>query len=166
MKKRKVALGLVVAGAVLGVFLSGRFPGFPGSATTARSLEKAGPSKPEAGAVAKAPNAQPASAAAAPESAPAPTPKKPSAPPPKKLLVRVDEYNYQVTDAAAIAWREANLRDILLLAKRTTGDEDGLRVRILRRKSARYTAWARLYAELETAGLPSDSISMPKELVD
>lgn len=165
MKKRKVALGLVVAGAVLGVFLSGRFPGFPGSATTARSLEKAG-SKPEAGAVAKAPNAQAASAATAPEAAPAPTPKKPSAPPPKKLLVRVDEYNYQVTDAAEIAWREANLRDILLLAKRTTGDEDGLRVRILRRRSARYTAWARLYAELESAGLPSDSISMPKELVD
>lgn len=187
IKKRKIAVGLVAAGAVLGMFLSGRFPGFPGSASSVQSLEKTGQKTAKSGGAGTSETATSGNAALTKQgnsttanqtttattaaqsgSASATTKKtaKPAGPPPEKLVVRVDDYNYQLADASGSAFRDATLRDILSLAKRTTGDDDGLRVRILRRKSARYTAWARLYAELESAGLPSDSISMPKDLVD
>lgn len=153
LKKRTIAGGLVVAGAVLGTMISGLLPGFGAGSgievTTATPTDT--------------------------DSSHAPKPEDPqqtdstdveAAPVPKVLEVRVDDRDYLIPDSSEAGFRRADLSEVITLAKATTGNDEGIRVRIIRSRSARVVAWSTLYDSLEESGLARDSIRMPKELID
>lgn len=81
----------------------------------------------------------------------------------KVLDILVDGHNYQVSIRGK-GYTTFPLNRIIEVASATTGNEDGIRVRILRRDSARVVAWSRLYEALENAGISKDAILMPHEL--
>lgn len=60
----------------------------------------------------------------------------------------------------------AGLDKIIDLALKAQPNDDGVRVRIIRSKSARITAWKSLQAGLVEAGIPAESIVLPKDLVE
>jgi hypothetical protein len=172
MKKRTMVGGLVVCSVVAGMFINGKLPGF-GSGTgiprEAQGTAVESPEKPAAAAT------EPKAVEASPEAKPAPveTAEKPvvdepkEAPkPPDFIDILVEDSNYSVSRGGVGNYRDLKLSQILTLAKMTTGNDEGLRVRILRKPSARYFAYATLRTELEAAGLDSESIRMPHDLVD
>lgn len=175
-RTQKIAGGLVVGGIILGAFLAGKFPGFPGLSTAARSVEKNG-TQPATG-------TQPAGATQ-PGTAAAPAPAgnskvlvqsavpgttsntaKPAAAPLKMLIVRIQGDKYLLSGPSRTKFTPATLGQVIEVALTTTGTEDGLRVRIERTGGARYTSWAVLIDELERAGIDTDAISMPKDLAN
>ncbi|MDA0281976.1 MAG: hypothetical protein O3B86_01360 [Planctomycetota bacterium] len=148
LKKRTIAGGLIIIGAVLGTFMSGLLPGF-GSGSPALFQEPAS-NEPATSRVA---SSQPAAIADL-------------VTPVVVLEVRIENHNYLVPDHSAAGYRQVNLDELVKLAQSTTGNDDGIRVRIVRTKSARLVSWSTLYDALEKSGLPRDSIRMPKELVN
>ena len=165
LKTRTIAGGLVVAGLVAGTFLSGLMPGFGvgggnGTQVSSSTGDSASP-------VETTPAERTDAAVETPVSQ---KPVEPdsiaSSEPPAVLEIRIDGHEYLVPSGADAAFRKAELAEILELAKTTTGNDDGIRVRIVRHKSARVVAWSTLYEELERSGFKRDSIRMPKELID
>ncbi len=84
------------------------------------------------------------------------------------LTILVEDRHYAV-------WRKtrkgngyfpADLEKLVDLALKAQPNDDGIRVRILRSTSARITAWKALQAGLVEAGIPAESIIVPKDLVD
>ena len=159
IKKRTIAGGLLLAGAVLGAFMSGLLPGF-GSGNGIR-VQGAGDDSTRAS-----------------QSATDETPREPAqaevpavvdvkSPPPVVLEIRIDNRDYIVPDdSTATGVRTVDLDEAVELAQLTTGNDDGIRVRILRTRSARLTAWTTLHDSLVKSGLSVDSIRMPKVLVE
>ncbi len=90
------------------------------------------------------------------------------APPDDLLTILVEDRHYSVwrKTRKASGYVPAELDDLVRLALKTPPNDDGLRVRILRSKSARVTAWKSLQTELVKAGVPAESIVLPKELVE
>lgn len=79
------------------------------------------------------------------------------------LSVLIDEYDYllEITaDDADPIYRQKPLERIVELAGQAVGDSNGIRVRIIRRDSARASAEAKLKRELEQSGIGSDAIHM------
>ncbi|MFT4559172.1 MAG: hypothetical protein ACI8P0_000947 [Planctomycetaceae bacterium] len=157
VKKRTVVGGLLVVGAVLGTFMSGLLPGFgSGSGVGAQ------------GPVNDSPNA--VSRDALTEPAPVENPvvaKVETAPRPAVLEIRVDNHDYFVADnSSETGVRQVDLDEAVELAQAATGNDDGIRVRIVRSRSARLTAWTTLHDSLIKAELSMDSIRMPKDLVE
>tara|TARA_R110002072_G_scaffold287242_1_gene452653 strand:+ start:123023 stop:123502 length:480 start_codon:yes stop_codon:yes gene_type:complete len=157
VKKRTIAGGLLVVGAVFGAFVSGLLPGFgtgsgigvqsPGSDSTSTASNNASPEP--------APVEQPV------------TVNIETAAPPAVLEIRIDNHDYFVRDdSSATGVRQVDLDEAVKLAQVTTGNDDGIRVRILRSQSARLSAWTSLHDSLISANLTQDSIRMPKELVE
>lgn len=83
------------------------------------------------------------------------------------LTVLIDERSYRVQVPAEPAplYRDSSLEQIRSLASTTTGDTNGIRVRILRRETARQSAETALHQTLEQAGITVDAILMPSETV-
>lgn len=157
-KTRTIAGGLVIAGAVLGTFMSGLFPGFgSGNGIGAQVGET------------DASSASPETSSNEPPKETVPVEQPASRPvesaPPVILEVRIDNHDYLVPDGNG-GFRQTELDEIVRLARTTTGNDDGIRVRIVRTRSARFAAWSALYDSLEEAGLSRDSIRMPKELIE
>lgn len=157
VKKRTIAGGLLLVGAVLGTFMSGLLPGF-GSGNGIGAQTSGSNS------------ATPATDEVPQEPAPVQGPtvaKVESAPPPAVLDIRIANHDYYVADdESATGVRQVDLDEAVELAKATTGNDDGIRVRILRSESARLTAWTTLHDSLVKADLSLDSIRMPKDLVE
>lgn len=83
------------------------------------------------------------------------------------LTVLIDEraYRVQVPAEPEPLYRDSSLEQIRSLASSTTGDTNGIRVRILRRETARQSAETALQQTLEQAGITVDAILMPSETV-
>ncbi|MFM7059097.1 MAG: hypothetical protein ACKO2P_19475, partial [Planctomycetota bacterium] len=83
------------------------------------------------------------------------------------LTVLIDERSYRVQVPAEPEplYRDCSLELIRTLANTTTGDSNGIRVRILRRETARQSAETALQQTLEQAGITIDAILMPSETV-
>lgn len=83
------------------------------------------------------------------------------------LTVLIDERSYriQVPTEPEPLYRDSSLEQIRSLASTTTGDTNGIRVRILRRETARQSAENALHQTLEQAGITVDAILMPSETV-
>lgn len=84
------------------------------------------------------------------------------------LTILVEDRHYAV-------WRKtrkgngyfpAELNDLVQLALDANPNDDGLRVRILRSKTARVTAWQKLQSELVQAGVPAEAIMLRKDVVE
>lgn len=83
------------------------------------------------------------------------------------LTVLIDEHDYlmQIPGTTDAVYRRAELARLVELAKRAKGDTNGIRVRILRRESARASAENQIKADLLHAGLTADAIVMPRDFV-
>jgi hypothetical protein len=174
MHTRRIAAGLVVAGAMVGAYLSGLIPKFggagasiaPGTGPVATATTKAPPATktttPEKAPTKKTDAANSAEPAAAKAKSTA------KAPPKMPVLdVYVKGHSYQIKDPSGSGELVfIKMDDVLKVARLTTGNEDGVKVRILRYRSAKYVAYSQLYEELNKAGLPNDAIRMPQELLE
>jgi hypothetical protein len=158
IKKRTIAGGLLLVGAVLGTFMSGLIPGFgSGSGIRAQSAGDA------TRASQNVPDEKPLENAPAEVQAVAEV----KVAPPVVLEIRIDNHDYIVSDDdTATGVRKVDLDEVVKLAQATIGNDDGIRVRILRTGSARLTAWTTLHDSLVKAGLSLDSIRMPKDLIE
>lgn len=161
MRKRAFAGITVVLGLVIATILNGGFPGFGtrnGNADEDGSATQA---------VVSTEPAAPAEAPAEPKPKEAPEKVDKPAPKPelKVLDILVDGHDYQIS-LRGKGYTTFPLNQIVTVAKSTSGNEDGIRVRILRRESARVVAWSRLYETLEDAGINKDAIIMPHELFE
>lgn len=83
------------------------------------------------------------------------------------LTVLIDEHDYlmQIPGTTDPVYRRTELTRLVELAKRAKGDTNGIRVRILRRESARASAENQIKADLMHAGLTADAIVMPRDFV-
>ena len=157
IKKRTIVGGLLVVGAVLGTFMSGLLPGF-GSGSGVGAQSSGGNS------------AQIAPVGVQPETAPIEEPivaKIETSARVPVLEIQIDNHDYFVTDNdSKTGVRKVDLDEAVKLAQETTGNDDGIRVRIVRSRSARLTAWTTLHDSLVKADLSLDSIRMPKDLVE
>jgi hypothetical protein len=160
LKTRTIAGGLVIAGAVLGTFMSGLMPGFGSGSGVLVQVSSIDESAASSENPANNQQQKPASVEQ-PDASEAVT-----ALPPSVLEVRVDNHDYLVPDGGPAGFRKIDLEDIVKLAQATTGNDDGIRVRIVRTRSARLAAWSALHDSLEKSGLPRDAIRMPKELIE
>ena len=160
LKTRTIAGGLVVAGVVLGSFMSGLLPGMGSGSGTAVQVSAVSETVPTPDIAPDAPLQDPEPVE--PPEAASVSPTQPAA----VLEVRIDDHSYLVPENGSTGFRQAELDDIVRLAQATTGNDDGIRVRIVRTRSARFAAWSALYDSLEKSGLSRDSIRMPKELIE
>ncbi len=157
VKKRTIAGGLLVLGAVFGAFMSGLLPGFGSGSGIGVQSAGSNPNVAAPTETAREP---------APVEEPVNTNVETMAPP-TVLEIRIDNHDYFVRDeSSATGVRQVNLDEAVKLAQATTGNDDGIRVRILRSQSARLSAWTSLHDSLINADLTQDSIRMPKELVE
>lgn len=195
MRKRPIVAGLVGFGVLLGAYVSGLIPKFgTGSSNgtvSAVPTDKGGTAKGPAPTDPKAKPATNQTPATAQTKAPSTTATQNGKAPPASntqaanqntsgrnqvmasvpklpvLEVYVRGERYQIKDPSGSGeLLYIKLPDILRMAKATTGNDEGIRVRILQFRSAKYVTAAQLYEELNGAGLDNDVIRMPKKLLD
>lgn len=188
IQKRKIVGGLLAAGAAFGVWFSGWLPKFgtgtgigtgtgtvastetgatpanaatksSGAATKPDATAKPADDKPKTGAAKKKPAEAAEPGATARNDLQATLPDKLPF-----LEVFVKGTRFQILQGNEMLYISKD--SVLMLAKRTTGNEEGVRVRIARYRSAKYSAYSQLHEDLENAGLKPDQIRMPKELVN
>lgn len=83
------------------------------------------------------------------------------------LEVYVKDHRYEVKDPVSGDMLKVLLPDVVTLAKRTTGDESGIRVRINRYRNAKFMAWSNLCAALEAADFEREKdFVMPHQMVE
>lgn len=85
----------------------------------------------------------------------------------KVLAVLIDEHQYllAIPGESTDVYRPTELERVIELARRTEGDSNGIRVRILRRENARASAEEQLKLDLNRAGITRDCIYMPADFV-
>ena len=161
MRKRAFAGITVVLAVAIATIMNGAFPGFGTRNGTAEEEGSAAP------VVATTEPAAPPETPAEPkpEEPPAKEEEQPKKPDIKVLDILVDGHDYQIS-LRGKGYTTFPLARIVETATLTSGNEDGIRVRILRRDSARVVAWSRLYEALEDAGISKDAILMPHELFE
>ncbi|MFO1003995.1 MAG: hypothetical protein U0936_27070 [Planctomycetaceae bacterium] len=83
------------------------------------------------------------------------------------FTVLIDEKNFliELPGFPDPVYREIKLPRVLELAKLVKGDSNGIRVRILRRESARASAEFDLTSGLQKVGVEKDAIIMPADFV-
>ncbi|MCA9014746.1 MAG: hypothetical protein KDA77_05370 [Planctomycetaceae bacterium] len=86
----------------------------------------------------------------------------------KVLDILIENRSYRIKSAAQSQdrYRPAEIDEIIRLAKQTSGDEDGIRIRVYRKGSARVTPESQLKDELKKAGLSQQMIDWKTHLVD
>jgi len=161
MKKRAPVLGgIAILAVVLTTFFTGIIPGFgtgsgQGDGTTPAVQAETGEE-----------TAQPANLESpASEETAKPVPPKPVATPADvvQIVVEGDEFRLKHSDGI---YRVAPISRIVKDALSANGNEDGIKVRILRKKNAKYVAWSTLENELEKSGIKASEILIPKGLVE
>ncbi|MBI1314082.1 hypothetical protein GC176_22530 [bacterium] len=163
MRKRAFAGITVVLAVAIATILNGGFPGF--GTRNGNAHEDGSTAKVVASTAPATPPATEVPAESKPEAAPKPEEKPAPKSELKVLDILVAGHDYQISIRGK-GYTTFPLNQILTVAKSTTGNEDGIRVRILRRDSARVVAWSRLYEALEEAGIGKDAIIMPHELYE
>lgn len=83
------------------------------------------------------------------------------------LTVLIDEHDYlmQIPGTTDVVYRRCELPRLIELAKLTKGDTNGIRVRILRRESARASSESQIKVDLAHAGISPDAVVMPQGFV-
>lgn len=84
------------------------------------------------------------------------------------LTVLVDEHNYLIEIPSAEGkpgWLPCELRRVVQLAARASGDSNGMKVRILRRENSRASAEEQLKLDLGREGIHSDAVHMSESFV-
>ncbi len=81
------------------------------------------------------------------------------------LTVLIDDYQYliELPGTPVTIYRPAELSRIVKLASLAKGDSNGIKVRVLIRKTARASAEQQLQADLEHSGIHRDAIMMTSE---
>ena len=89
-------------------------------------------------------------------------------PPDDVLTVLVEERHYAVWKKTrrGNGYFPTELPALIELAMKTPNNSEGLRVRVVYTKAARYPAWHTLQQKLVEAGVPAESIVLTDELVD
>lgn len=84
------------------------------------------------------------------------------------LDILIDDRSYLIKSAAQPQdrYRPAEIAEIVKLARQTSGDEDGIHIRVYRKGSARVTPESQLKEELKKAGLSQQMIDWKTHLVD
>ena len=155
IKKTTVAGGIVAIGIVIGALLSGLIPGFGsgsgigdgtqvGVNTTNKSTDIIEPDENTEITTATADTLMPKENQA--------------------LVVVIKDKDYfvrRLTDGKDEVV-PSDLEKIVEISKNTKGNEDGIRVIILRDETARYLTWTTLKDELTKAGLSADSIELSR----
>lgn len=159
--RRRLTVGGVIA-AALGAVIAYLAGGFPGLGTGGSGLRMNSSSNQS---IQRPPEEKPVSQ---PEETPTPDSLDRDAVLQNGVLhVLIEGRQYAVKQAAdgTAEYRSVELNQLVDLAKKAPGDEDGIRVRISRRESARATAERRLEDELIEAGLSPESIVWESELL-
>lgn len=191
IQKRKIVGGLLAVGAIFGAWFAGLIPNFgTGTSGVGTGTGTGTAIKTDAGAKPATAATKPTDAATKPSATAKPAAEKSKTATAKKstseeneapgkvrndvqatmpdklpfLEVFVKGSRYQILQGNEMLYIKPD--SILALAKRTTGNEEGVRVRITRYRSAKYVAYSQLYEDLQKAGLKPDEIRMPKELVN
>ena len=81
------------------------------------------------------------------------------------MLIDERQFLIQIATTPTPLFRPSPLARIVELAARAPGDTNGIRVRILRRETARPSAENELREVLKSVGLLDDAILMPAETV-
>lgn len=89
-------------------------------------------------------------------------------PPDDVLTVLVEEHHYAVWKKTrrGNGYFPTELPALIELALKTPNNSEGLRVRVVYTKAARYPAWHTLQKKLVEAGVPADAIVLTDELVE
>lgn len=85
----------------------------------------------------------------------------PAASPLITILIDERSYRLQISADPKPVYREISLESIKPLAAKTTGDSNGIRVRVLRRETSRQSAETQLLDALASSGITPDAILMP-----
>ncbi|MGC1274530.1 MAG: hypothetical protein WBC44_12565 [Planctomycetaceae bacterium] len=80
--------------------------------------------------------------------------------------VLIDDRNYSLRRGNGDEWVQAEPDAIAAYARQAAGDESGMKVRILRKPSARAAAEERLVETLHGVGLTNSEIDVPETLVE
>ncbi len=89
-------------------------------------------------------------------------------PPDDVLTVLVEEHHYSVWKKTrrGNGYFPTQLPALIEMALKTPTNSEGLRVRVVYTKAARYPAWHALQQKLVAAGVPAETIVLTDELVD
>ena len=89
-------------------------------------------------------------------------------PPDDVLTVLVEEHHYAVWKKTrrGNGYFPTELPAIVKMALKVPANSEGLRVRVVYTKAARYPAWHTLQRELVAAGVPTESIILTDEMVE
>jgi hypothetical protein len=136
----KISSGLVLLGVVAGTFLGNWLPKFDGG----DGVIPVQGSKPDLN------EKEPPPAEADPQTTPAN--------PRSDLQITIKDRGYWIAAEADGTLQEITLEQVVELATATTGDENGIRVRVIRAPSARARAEENLEQALLDAKIPRDSI--------
>lgn len=79
-----------------------------------------------------------------------------------EVVIRDESYLVRVIHNGTESQVPVNLQRIIELAQTATGNQDGIRVVVLREPSARFLTWKSLENELVAAGIPADSVDMAR----
>jgi hypothetical protein len=166
MKKRTIAGGLVVGAVVFSMFSFDMFPGM-GTSNGDNTSDNTDVDTSNTQVSAQDPgNTQNVSQTKDDKKDAVDKPKKPEPVPETKmveLIVHASGIGIGYTDGK---YRGASLEEAVKLAMKATGNEDGIKVRIMRDVDGRLALWSRLEEELHLAGIKSDEIVTPRELLD
>ncbi|HVW01467.1 MAG TPA: hypothetical protein VHB77_14040 [Planctomycetaceae bacterium] len=155
---------LLVIGAIAGAVISQWMPNLGGSGFGIGSPGNPSPSQENAKSD-ESPRKPDSSNPTEPEEYPGAKPLVPDSP--DVLHVLIDGWQYSVREKVhgRLEYRPASLDQIVHLAEKMKGDEDGIRVRISRRGTARATAEMALQDRLLAAGLSEESIRQEEGFV-
>jgi len=159
MKKRLTIAGVLVVAVGIVAGKMGMFPGLGnGSGSNADTQVSVGAENPTP------PPKKSDPPIATPEND---TDSKTSTDPPNVLEVIIDDRSYQLRQSSdgKEEYVAIELPALISLAKKTPGDEDGIRVRISRRESSRLSAESQLQEELTKAGLSRSAIQWREGLL-
>ena len=174
-RKRTILGGTLAIGLVAGIYLSGKLPhmGSGVGLGTGGDSVIGHPDTSKVSVNASDPAAtSPASKDHGSDDNAATKPVKPRGtdhtPPDDVLTILVEDQHYAVwrKSRKGNGWVLGELEDIMPIALKAKPNDEGVRVRILRSKNARLVAWKSLQEELVQAGIPAESILLPKELIE
>jgi hypothetical protein len=160
MKKRTIAGGLVVGAVVFSLFNLDMFPGI-GTSNGDNNSDSTDVDTSNTQV-----SADPQNTSNVTDDDAEDKPKKPEHVPETKtveLLVHANGIGIGGTNGK---YRGGSLEEAVALAKKATGNEDGIKVRIMRDVEGRLALWSRLEEELHLAGIRSDEIVTPRELLN
>jgi len=156
---------MVVGAVILATFFSGVIPGLGGSGDSGDGQPAVQVGVTEPSGLAAAGDGQKPEDAGSPEDGTAAPSESADDPPPEliEVVVERDIYGLQQPDGR---YRVVPISEVLEAARRATGNEDGIKVRIRRKASAKVVAWSTLESELQDSGISPSAILIPKKLID